>query len=219
MPSEPENRDREQSRRILTLGIRGHDAPACAVARSQELSAPLATHPSRRRMERTLIKHRLALALACLIVISPGVAAASASSNDLSRTVTVAAISSVDYRAAVIARKTSGEPPTARHSRDRDAIRRFLDTSRRARTSRRPLSGTPCALTASASSRSRPRKAQLTDQSCSCGCSSARPSAAAVPSHFHSRPDEDRARRAQRALDRRTTWMKEEMQWQSPPFR
>jgi hypothetical protein len=61
-----------------------------------------------------LIKHRLALVLAGVAVISTAVATASASSKDAPRTMTVAVISSVEYRASVTARKSSAEPPTAR---------------------------------------------------------------------------------------------------------
>jgi hypothetical protein len=61
-----------------------------------------------------LIKHQLTLALAGLAVIATAAATASASSNNPSRTMTVAAISTVEYRASVVAHKTSAEPPTAR---------------------------------------------------------------------------------------------------------
>jgi len=61
-----------------------------------------------------LIKHLLALALAGVAVISTAVATASASSKDAPRTMTVAAIASVDYRASVVARRSSAEPATAR---------------------------------------------------------------------------------------------------------
>ena len=61
-----------------------------------------------------MIKQLLAIALAGAAVISTAVTTASASSTDAPRTMTVAAISSVEYRASVIARKASGEPPTAR---------------------------------------------------------------------------------------------------------
>ena len=61
-----------------------------------------------------LIKHRLALALAGVAAISTAAATPSASSKAPPRTMTVAAISTVEYRASVIADKTSAEPPTAR---------------------------------------------------------------------------------------------------------
>ncbi len=61
-----------------------------------------------------MIKHRLAFALAGVAAISSGVATASASSADAARTMRVATIASVDYRASVIAHQTSAEPPTAR---------------------------------------------------------------------------------------------------------
>ncbi len=61
-----------------------------------------------------MIKQRLALALAGVTVISTAGSTASASSKDAPRTMTVAAISTVDYRASVVARKTSASPPTAR---------------------------------------------------------------------------------------------------------
>jgi len=60
-----------------------------------------------------LIKHRLALALAGVAAISTAAATASASSKAPPRTMTVAAISTVEYRASVVAHKTSAEPPTA----------------------------------------------------------------------------------------------------------
>jgi hypothetical protein len=61
-----------------------------------------------------VIMHRLAFALAGITAISTAVVTASASSEDAPRTITVAAIASVDYRASLIAHKTSAEPHTAR---------------------------------------------------------------------------------------------------------
>lgn len=60
-----------------------------------------------------LFKHRLALALVGVAAISTAAATPAASSKAPPQTMTVAAISTVEYRASIIAHKTSAEPPTA----------------------------------------------------------------------------------------------------------